>query len=85
MDASRFIARKLRFKGKIAMVSVAISSFVMILAVSVSAGFRQEIRRGVSAASGDIQLTSYTRNYLTDENPISSNPPFLEDLSLIHI
>ena len=80
MDASRFIARKLRFKGKIAMVSVAISSFVMILAVSVSAGYRQEIRRGVSAVSGDIQLTSYTRNYLTDENPISSNPPFLEDI-----
>ena len=81
MDASRFIARKLRFKGKIAMVSVAISSFVMILAVSVSAGYRQEIRRGVSAVSGDVQLISYTGNYIGDESPISSRPSYLDKLS----
>ena len=36
MDASGFIARRLRFGGKIAMVSIAISFLVMIIAVSVS-------------------------------------------------
>ena len=57
MDASLFISRRLRFKGGIAMVCIAISYLVMIIAVAVSSGFRNEIRRGVSSLSGDIQLT----------------------------
>ena len=57
MDVSLFIARKLRFKGRIAVVSIAVSFLVMIIAVSVSSGFRNEIRDGISFLSGDIQLT----------------------------
>ena len=71
MNASRFISRRLRFEGKIAVISTAVSFFVMILAVAVSAGFRRELREGVSALSGDIQLTAPDMNYVSETDPIS--------------
>ena len=70
MDASLFISRRLRFKGGIAMVCIAISYLVMIIAVAVSSGFRNEIRRGVSSLSGDIQLTPPNLNVLDNSRPI---------------
>ncbi len=81
MDASFFIARKLRFKGNIAMISIAVSSFVIMLSVSVSAGFRREIRNGLSALSGDIQLVPPAMNVLEENSPIevdASYAPYLE-------
>ncbi len=81
MNAPSFIAKKLRFKGKIAMVSIAISFFVMIIAVSVSSGFRREIRSGIASVSGDIQLTPADMNYIGEESPVSSRPPSLEAIT----
>ena len=40
MDVSYFIGGKIRFKGKMAMISIAVSFLVMIVAVAVSDGFR---------------------------------------------
>lgn len=77
MSAPAFIAGKLRFKGKIAMVSIAISFLVMILAVSISYGFRREIRNGLATISGDIQLTSADMNYLSEDSSVSAVPPSL--------
>ena len=77
MNAPRFIASRLRFKGKIAVISVALSFFIMILAVSISAGFRREIRSGVSAISGDIQLTPSTLNYVNEDDPVNAAPAYL--------
>jgi lipoprotein-releasing system permease protein len=80
MNASRFIAGKLRFKGKIAMVSIAISFLVMILAVSISAGYRKEIREGISSFSGDIMLGPVGQSYLNSDQPISVNPSYMQEL-----
>ena len=80
MNASRFIAGKLRFKGKIAMVSIAISFLVMILAVSISAGYRKEIREGVSSFSGDIVLGPAGQSYLNTDEPVSANPSYMQQL-----
>ena len=80
MDASGFIARRLRFGGKIAVVSIAISFLVMIIAVSVSAGFRTEIRNGISDLTGDVQLLPADMNYINEDSPISSNPTYLDDI-----
>ena len=80
MDASRFIAGRLRFGGKIAMVSIAVSFLVMIIAVSVSSGFRNEIRDGISDLTGDIQLMPVDLNYVSESSPIPSNPGFLPDI-----
>lgn len=56
VKAVRFIADKLRFKGMLAAVAISVSFFVMILSLAISSGFRYEIRSGISAVSGDIQL-----------------------------
>ncbi len=77
MDASLFISRRLRFKGGIAMVSVAVSFLVMIIAVAVSSGFRNEIRNGLSYVSGDIQLTPPNLNVLDSSRPIERAPAYL--------
>ena len=77
MDASLFISRRLRFKGGIAMVCIAISYLVMIIAVAVSSGFRNEIRRGVSSLSGDIQLTPPNLNVLDNSRPIERDASYL--------
>lgn len=83
MNAAAFISRKLRFKGKTAMVSIAVSFLVMILAVSISSGFRKELRDNVSAISGDIQITSSNLNYVSEDNPISSIPPSLDAIRAV--
>ena len=80
MDASLFIASRLRFKGKIAAISIAVSFFVMIIAVAVSSGFRKEIRDSLSAISGDIQLTPPDLNVLDEGAPIESDASYLTHL-----
>ena len=77
MDASLFISRRLRFKGKIAMVSIAVSFLVMIIAVAVSSGFRHAIREGISSVSGDIQLLPLNMNLLDDAFPVESDASYL--------
>ncbi len=77
MDASFFIARRLRFKGRIVMVSIAVSFFVMILAVSVSSGFRSEIRSGLSAVSGDIRIIPPAMNFLDENSPVESDAAYV--------
>ena len=77
MDASLFISRRLRFKGKIAMTSIAVSFLVMIIAVSVSSGFRHAIRDGISTVSGDIQLLPLNMNLLDDASPVESDASYL--------
>lgn len=77
MDASLFIGRRLRFKGKIVMTCVAVSFLIMIIAVSVSSGFRHEIRKGISSIAGDVQLTRPDMNYMEEATPIGAVPSYL--------
>ena len=77
MDSSFFIARRLRFKGHIAVTAIAISFLVMIIAVSISSGFRSEIRKGLSTISGDVQLTPPNLNVLDQTRPIEDDAAYL--------
>ena len=77
MDASFFIGRRLRFKGGIAMVSIAVSFLVMILAVAVSSGFRQEVRHGLSSLSGDILISAPDLNVMGESSPVDLSDPSL--------
>jgi lipoprotein-releasing system permease protein len=83
MDASRFIAGRLRFGGRIAMVSIAVSFLIMIVSVSVSSGFRNEIRDGISDLTGDVQLMPVDMNYISESSPISADPSFLPEIEAI--
>ncbi|MCQ2131434.1 MAG: FtsX-like permease family protein [Bacteroidales bacterium] len=80
MNASGFIAGRLRFKGRMAMICIAISFLVMIISVSISSGFRNEIRRGVASFCGDIQLSPLDMNYISEESSISASPTFLPSI-----
>lgn len=57
-EAERLIAGGISFKGRMARISVAVSFFVVTVAVAVSAGFRKEIRTGLAEMAGDVRLTS---------------------------
>ena len=71
MDADSFISGKMKFQGKAAMVTIAVASFVIIMAVAVSGGFRHELRKGVASLAGDIQITSPYMNFIGEDHPVT--------------
>ncbi|MBR1782376.1 MAG: ABC transporter permease [Bacteroidales bacterium] len=68
MVAERFISRKLKFQGNVAAIAIAVSFFVIIVAVAVSSGFRSAIREGVAAMTGDISIAPFPS---ADNEPVS--------------
>ena len=52
-----------------AAVAIAVSFFIIIVAVAVSAGFRKSIRDGVAAMTGDVRISPYTS--ANGEEPVS--------------
>lgn len=80
VHASFFIARKLRFKGRIATVCIAVSFFVVIIAVAVSSGFRHEIRDGLSAMTGDVQIVPVNMDHFGGTSHIGRHPEYLDDI-----
>ena len=75
MSADRFIARKLKFQGKLAAVSIAVSFLVIIVAVAVSSGFRYAVRDGVSTLTGDIRIARSTAVASEGNEPIPARLP----------
>ncbi len=63
------------------MLAIAISFFVMILAVSISSGFRNEIRKGIAEISGDIFISMPSADYSGDEAAIDSVGRYLAMLT----
>lgn len=80
MNVSAFISRRLRFQGRIAVATIAIASFIIILSVAVSSGFRKELRNGIASISGDIRLTSPDLNYINESDPIRSDASYMASL-----
>ena len=62
------------------MVSIAVSFLIMIIAVAVSSGFREEIRDGISDLTGDVQLLPADMNYINDSSPMSMEADFITDI-----
>ena len=83
MSAERFIASKLsdgegrlsKTSNTIAWVSVSLSVAIMIVAISVVAGFKQEIRSRVTGFMGSVMLVQ------PGQAPINELYPFTENLS----
>lgn len=80
MDASFFIAGRLRFRRKLVTASIAVSFLVMILALAISSGFRHEVRDGLSSVCGDVQLTPPDLNILDESSPIERYPDYLDEI-----
>ena len=80
MKAEGFVASRLRFKEKMAIIAIAISCLVMIVAVAISAGFRREIRGSLSAVTGDVLLTNAAADLTGVSDPVGANPSYLDAL-----
>lgn len=65
------------------MVSIAISFFIMILAVSISGGFRHELRQGLSELSGDIRLTGQNMNIAGESDALALDAPFMASIDSV--
>lgn len=78
MDVSFFISRRLRFRRRIVTASIAISFLVMIIAVAVSSGFRQEIRSGLAEQAGDMQIVPPDMNVMAEDSPVERYPSYLD-------
>ncbi|MBR6246648.1 MAG: hypothetical protein IKR15_04760, partial [Bacteroidales bacterium] len=59
------------------MVAIAVSYLVMILAVAISSGYREELRQAISLLSGDIILDSPSRHYSSDAGPLSLDAEYV--------
>ena len=83
MNASFFIASRLRFRGRLIVTSIAVSYLVMIIALAVSSGFRMEIRRGLSDICGDVQLIPQNADQFDGQSSMTaklSYLPMIEEL-----
>ena len=82
MSPDRFIARKLKFQGKLAAVSIAVSFLVIIIAVAVSSGFRHSVRDGIAALTGDIRIAPST-SIVSEGAPVPVHLPSEEAILAI--
>ncbi len=63
-----------------AVLAAAVSFFVIILSLSIAAGFRREIAGGLSAISGDVQLTSPASTGYGEGVAVNAEPSWLPGL-----
>ena len=61
----------------IAIIGIALGLAVMILAVSILTGFKQQIRDKVAGFGAHIQVVNFDANLSYETVPISSNQPFV--------
>ena len=68
----------------ISIFGIALSIAVMVIAVAITTGFKEEIGSKITGFAADIQITNLDSNHsLYNMSPISSNQPFLDDLKAI--
>jgi lipoprotein-releasing system permease protein len=65
---------------RIAAASVALSLAVMVVAMAVLTGFKQQVTHKVTGFLTHIQIVNYDGNTSYETNPISRRQPFLEQL-----
>lgn len=89
MSIERFIARKILFNApksfsryivSIAIVAVALSLSVMIVATAMVSGFQKEISSKVFGFWGHIHITKFGFGKSFEDNPVSINEPFYPSL-----
>src|ERR1041385_832461 len=92
MNIELFICRRLAFNSKqsfsrfiirVAMIAVALSVAVMIVAGAIVSGFQKEISEKVFGFWGHIVIRSYEENTSYGEEPINSAQPFYPSLEKV--
>lgn len=72
--------RLVRVSAIIAIISVAISVFVVLLSVAISDGFRKEINDKASGLSGQILIHSPGTDVTTSQYPIDNDPVLIDKI-----
>lgn len=93
MNIEYFIAKRIHFQqGKknvsrpavrIAITGIALGLAVMIIAVAVVIGFKQEIRNKTIGFGGHIQITNFDSNNTYEMQPIDADEALIQKLSAI--
>ncbi len=93
MSFEYYIAKRIHFQQgrknisrpavRIATIAIALGLAVMIIALSVVLGFKQQIRNKTIGFGGHIQVTNYESNNTFEMNPITVDSSFLRKLSSI--
>lgn len=66
--------------NRIAIVSVAVSVFTMILSVAIVRGFRSEIQKRAVGFTGEILMEAPGAGFVTEAIPVSTNLSYLDEL-----
>lgn len=80
MKHTFFIASRIKFRSRIVIASIAISYVVMIVAMAISSGFRNEIRNALAQVGGDIQLCPANMSLFDESSPIDAAPGYVGDI-----
>jgi lipoprotein-releasing system permease protein len=93
MNVEYFIAKRIHFRQdrkhvsrpavRIATLGIAIGLTVMLLAVSIVTGFKQEIRNKTIGFGGHIQITNFDSNNTYELAPIFLNDTLINELAAI--
>ena len=93
MNIEYFIAKRIHFRQgrknvsrpavRIATIAIALGLAVMIIAVAVVIGFKQEIRNKTIGFGGHVQITNYDSNNTYETNPIRADQSLLDKLAAI--
>ncbi|MEE4197479.1 MAG: FtsX-like permease family protein [Bacteroidales bacterium] len=84
--AKRLITEKKQKKGisqpivTIAVIGISLGLAVMILAVAIASGFKNEISNKLIGFGSHIQIINYDTNISYETVPINKNQPFFEDV-----
>ncbi|MBO8481815.1 MAG: ABC transporter permease, partial [Muribaculum sp.] len=76
-----FISRRLSAKSGLAVVSVAISAVVMLIALFVSSGFRSAIQGSISAVSGDMAVLSPYMDIMSEKHYVRCTDEYKDLIS----
>lgn len=93
MNIEYFIAKRIHFQQdrknvsrpavRIAIIGIALGLAVMLIAVSVVIGYKQEIRNKTIGFGGHIQITNYDNNNTYEMNPIEVDSSLIRSLYAI--
>ena len=93
MNLEYFIAKRIHFQQgrknvsrpavRIATIGIALGLTVMLIAVAVVIGFKQEIRNKTIGFGGHIQITNFDNNNTYEMNPIKVNDTLMNRISAV--
>lgn len=65
---------------RLSVIGISICLIIVILALSITSGYRQAIEKKVIDMGSHIRISNYDLNYSYDPRPFDRNQPFLEEL-----